>query len=203
MKAVLASTNRGKAKEIGEMLKDIGVEIVALDEYPALKLPPETGETFIENALLKARHVAQETGMTALADDSGLEVDYLSGRPGVRSARYAGEGATDEENYKKLLAELEGVPREKRGARFRCALALVSPGGREEVSEGVFEGFITEAPRGGNGFGYDPVFLVPEKGLTAAELSPEQKNSMSHRAKALMELKKKFKKIEIPRNKTL
>lgn len=194
MKAVLASTNRGKAKEIGEMLKDIGVEIVALDEYPSIKLPPETGKTFIENALLKARHVAENTGMTALADDSGLEVDYLGGRPGVRSARYAGEGATDEENFKKLLAELEGVPGEKRGARFRCALALVSPDGREEVSEGVFEGFITEAPRGKNGFGYDPVFFVPEKGMTAAELSPEQKNSLSHRAKALMELKKKLKK---------
>lgn len=194
MKAVLASTNRGKAKEIGEMLKDIGVEIVTLDEYPSIKLPPETGKTFIENALLKARHVAENTGMTALADDSGLEVDYLGGRPGVRSARYAGEEATDEENFKKLLAELEGVPREKRGARFRCALALVSPDGREEVSEGVFEGFITEEPRGKNGFGYDPVFLVPGKGMTAAELSPEQKNSLSHRAKALAELKKKIHK---------
>lgn len=189
MKVVLATRNRGKAFEIGRILEGSGVSIISLWEYPEVALPPETGKTMKENALLKARAVAKATGLPALADDSGLEVDCLDGAPGVYSARYSGERATDEENFRKLLRELEGVPREKRTARFRCVIALVGFDDDEHLFEGVFEGEITEAPRGQNGFGYDPVFLVPFIGKTSAELTPDEKNRISHRAKALEALK--------------
>lgn len=189
MKVVLATKNRGKAVEIGRILEGSGVEIISLEGFPDVALPPETGKTMRENALLKARAVAKATGLPALADDSGLEVDFLDGAPGVYSARYSGEKATDEENYRKLLRELEGVAQGKRTARFRCAIALVGFDKDEHLFEGVFEGHITEAPRGGNGFGYDPVFLVPGTGKTSAELTPDEKNRISHRAKALDELK--------------
>lgn len=185
MKVVLATRNRGKAAEMARILEGSGIELVTLDEYPELVLPPETGQTFAENSLDKARFVARETGLCALADDSGLEVDALGGRPGVRSARYSGEGATDRQNFEKLLAELKGAGPDKRSARFRCALAFVERGGGEHIFEGSFEGVIAEAPRGSGGFGYDPVFVVPEKGLTAAELAPGEKDRISHRAKAV------------------
>lgn len=189
MKVVLATKNRGKAVEIARILEGAGLSIISLAEFPEAVLPPETGATMKENALLKARAVAKATGLPALADDSGLEVDALGGAPGVYSARYSGENATDEENYGKLLKELEGVPQEKRTARFRCVIALVGYDSEERLFEGVFEGSITDAPRGVHGFGYDPVFLVPVTGKTSAELLPEKKNRISHRAKALDELK--------------
>ena len=189
MKVVLATKNAGKAKEIGRMLEGSGVEIISLEGFPEVELPPETGKTMKENALLKARAAAGATGLPALADDSGLEVDFLGGAPGVYSARYSGEKATDEENRKKLLRELEGVPAGRRAARFRCAIALVGFDAEEHLFEGVFEGLIAEAPRGTGGFGYDPVFFVPEAGRTAAELAPDEKNRISHRARALDALK--------------
>jgi len=189
MKVVLATKNAGKAAEIGRMLEGSGVEIVSLEGFPGVLLPPETGATMRENALLKARAVHEATGLPALADDSGLEVDSLGGAPGVFSARYSGEGATDERNWRKLLAALEGVPPEMRTARFRCALALVGFDEQEHVFEGVFEGAISDAPRGTNGFGYDPVFIASGTGRTAAELAPDEKNRISHRARALDALK--------------
>lgn len=185
MKIVIATKNRGKAREIAAILKGFSVDIVTLEEYPSIVMPPETGETFTENALAKARAVASATGLPALADDSGLEVYALNGRPGVRSARYAGERATDRENYELLLKEMKGVPSGKRGARFWCALAYVEPGNEEAVFEGSFEGIISEGPRGTGGFGYDPVFIVPDRGVTVAELAPGEKDRISHRAKAL------------------
>ncbi len=191
-KILLATANRGKIKEIKEILEGLDLDIVTLDDYPGLSLPPEDGSTFRENALIKARGAASKTGVAVLADDSGLEVDFLGGLPGIRSARYAGTGAQDKENWLKLLKELEGVPEEKRRARFRCALALVWPDGEEEVFEGSLDGVILGEPRGGHGFGYDPVFFIPEMGKTAAELTPNEKNSVSHRAKALEKLKNRL-----------
>lgn len=184
MKIVLATRNKGKIKEIREILKGAPVELLTLEDFPAVTLPPEDGKTFLENALKKARFVSKETALPALADDSGLEVDSLGGGPGVRSARYAGEGAMDEDNVEKLLKELKGVAPGKRGARFRCVAALVLPSGEELVFEGTIEGAITLEPRGEGGFGYDPVFLIPEKGKTAAQLTMDEKNAISHRGKA-------------------
>lgn len=189
MKIVLATRNRGKAEEIKHILKGLGVEILTLDEYPSLELPPEAGLTFRDNALGKARFVALKTGLPALADDSGLEVDSISGAPGVFSARYAGTGASDEDNYRKLLGELAGVPEDRRTARFRCVVAFAEPGGGEASFEGSLGGVISTEPKGKNGFGYDPVFYLPEKKKTVAELSPDEKNVISHRAKALEKLK--------------
>lgn len=190
MNVVLATSNRSKASEIGRILEGTGVEVLSLAAFPGVALPPETGSTMKENALIKARAVFRATGLPALADDSGLEVDFLNGAPGVFSARFAGVGATDEENWRKLLNELEGVPVEKRSARFRCSIALVGLDGKERCFEGVLEGVITGGPRGANGFGYDPVFFIPGEGRTSAELSPDEKNRISHRAKALDEFKR-------------
>ena len=184
-KIVIATRNPGKVREMRRILEGLGVELCALDDFPDLDMPPEVDPTFEGNALAKARFVAKETGLAALADDSGLEVDGLGGRPGVRSARYAGPEATDEENRAKLLAELDGVGPEGRAARFRCAVAYVSPEGEEAVFSGTLEGSIAMEERGSGGFGYDPVFLVPEKGVTAAELTADEKNAISHRARAL------------------
>lgn len=184
-KLVIASRNRGKIAEYGEMLRDLPVEILSLADFPDLPEVRETGRTFRENALIKARAAAAATGLIALADDSGLEVDYLNGAPGVYSSRYAGPEQDDEANNRKLLAALEGVPMARRGARFRCVIAIVTPEGREFLSEGVCDGRISLAPRGRAGFGYDPLFLVPSLGKTFAELGPEVKNRISHRAQAL------------------
>ncbi len=184
-KIVLATRNRGKIAELGAMLKDFQLEVKSLDDFPDLPEVPETGATFEDNALLKARAVSLATGLTAVADDSGLEVDALSGRPGVRSARYAGEEATDEANWRKLLAELAGVPEAARMARFVCVMAAYAPGGATLTARGSWEGRIATAPRGTGGFGYDPVFLVPGLGRTAAELIPAEKNALSHRGEAL------------------
>ena len=198
MKIVLATKNEKKVSELKDVLKALDVEILTLDSFPHIDLPPETGTTFMENALIKARAVAEATGLAALADDSGLVVDALGGAPGVYSARYAGEGATDEENYEKLLLELKRVDEWERGARFVCVLAFVVPTeGDAEASESTFEarceGAVARIGRGQNGFGYDPVFIPAfingdgdrDSGTTMAELPREEKNLISHRAKAL------------------
>jgi XTP/dITP diphosphohydrolase len=181
----IGTTNRGKQRELLELLGDWPGEIVFPQQLGLALEVAETGQTFAENAAQKARAYARAAGMPALADDSGLEVDALGGAPGVQSARYAGPGASDEDRYRKLLAELEGVPLERRTARFRCAVAVAHPDGRVAIAEGTCEGRIAFAPRGRNGFGYDPVFLVSGRGMTMAELPPEIKNQISHRARAL------------------
>lgn len=186
---VLATRNTGKVREMRRFLADLAVDVVGLDAFPALPPVEEDGLTFAENALKKAREVAAATGLPALADDSGLEVDALGGRPGVFSARFAGPGATDEANNARLLAEMEGVPPGRRRARYRAVLALVVPGGQEELREAVCEGEILTAPRGRGGFGYDPLFYVPELGKTFAELEPAEREALSHRFRALRALR--------------
>ena len=183
-KIVIASRNRGKIAEYQELLQDLAVELLSLADFPHLSEIQETGMTFRENALIKAR-AAAAVGQIALADDSGLEVDYLQGAPGVFSSRYAGPGKSDEANNKKLLKALDGVPSAKRGARFRCVIAVVTPQGREFLSEGICEGMITSSLRGTKGFGYDPLFLIPSLGKTFAELGSGVKNQLSHRAQAM------------------
>ncbi|REJ36627.1 MAG: non-canonical purine NTP pyrophosphatase [Bacillota bacterium] len=184
-KLVVATRNRKKWQELAALLADLPVEVLGLDAFPGAPEVEETGETFADNARLKAVAAARHTGHWAIADDSGLEVDALGGRPGVYSARFAGPGATDAANNELLLKLLDGVPPEKRRARFRCAIAIASPSGETWVDEGVCEGIITDAPRGDGGFGYDPLFLVPELGKTFAEMGETVKNRISHRARAL------------------
>lgn len=184
MKLVIATKNTGKAREFGGLLKGLAIEVLSLSDFPAITLLPEDATTFRENALKKARTVFEATGLPSLADDSGLAVDALDGAPGVYSARYAGETATDEDNCRKLLGELEGVATEERTARFVCALAYKDEWG-EEVFDGELCGRIAASPRGKNGFGYDPVFEIEGVGRTSAELSGDEKNAISHRAEAL------------------
>jgi XTP/dITP diphosphohydrolase len=186
---VLASANPGKLRELEALLKDSGVEILPQARF-GIETPPETGLTFLENAILKARHAAAKSGLPAVADDSGLEVDALDARPGVRSARFAGDLATDADNNARLLRDLAGVPDAGRTARYRCVLVLMR-GATDPaplVCEGVWEGRIATALAGENGFGYDPLFLVGDLSLTAAQLSPDLKNSLSHRGQALRQL---------------
>ena len=188
---LLASANQGKLRELRTILDGLGVELVGLDE-PGLGEPPdveETGETFLENALLKGRAYAAWSGLAAVADDSGLEVDALGGAPGVRSARYAGPGAGDQANLDKLLAALAGVPPERRTARFRCAAVLVDPAAGEWHAEAAWEGRILDAPRGSGGFGYDPVFLPDGWELTSAQVDQATKDAASHRGKAFRALR--------------
>ncbi|WP_434074714.1 XTP/dITP diphosphatase [Moorella naiadis (nom. illeg.)] len=187
-KLVIATKNAGKGEEFRELLEVLGVEIETLADFPGFSLPPETGSTFADNALFKARMTASLTGLSALGDDSGLEVDYLQGAPGIYSARFAGEPTNDGRNNAKLLRLLEGVPREKRTARFRCVLALVTADGDTYLAEGTLEGLITTEPQGHQGFGYDPLFYLPEYGQTLAELGAEIKNKLSHRARAVKNL---------------
>ncbi|MFZ5632611.1 MAG: XTP/dITP diphosphatase [Bacillota bacterium] len=184
MRIVVATRNRGKLEELVSMLGPLGVEVKYLDDYPHVPEVIEDGETFAENAVKKARAVAQATGEVALADDSGLEVDYLGGAPGVYSARFAGEEKDDRANNEKLLRLLEGVPGEKRGAGFRCVVALALPEGQVFTAEGICRGIIGDRPEGEGGFGYDPLFIVPELGKTFAQLDMAAKNSISHRGKA-------------------
>jgi len=180
---VLATRNKGKLEEFQALVADLELEVISLLDLPQVGEIEETGTTFQENALIKTRQVLAITGELVAADDSGLEVDYLDGAPGVYSARFAGAGHNDLANLDKLLELLDGVAPEKRTARFRCALAIVGPG-EEVVVEGVAEGRILEEPRGTSGFGYDPVFLIPELGKTMAELSRAEKNAVSHRGRA-------------------
>jgi len=190
MKIVIATTNQNKLQELKELLQGFNVELLSLRDFPACPAVREDGKSFAENALKKARAVCAHTGMVTIADDSGLEVDALSGRPGIYSARYAGDEADDRGNYEKLLREMRGAAPEKRGACFCCVLAIVSPSKTEKVVTGEYRGVIISEPRGHNGFGYDPVFLDTASGLTFAEVSPEQKNRISHRARALQKLRK-------------
>lgn len=187
-KIVMASGNAGKLAEIRRLLDGLGVEVIAQSDLGVTDAE-ETGTTFAENSLLKARHAADATGLAAIADDSGIVVDALGGRPGVYSARYAGDDASDDENLDKLLEELADVPDEDRGAAFHCVATFVAPGEPGAiVAEGVWRGSLLRARQGDGGFGYDPVFLDPHSGLSSAELSPQQKNARSHRGQALRAL---------------
>jgi XTP/dITP diphosphohydrolase len=190
MEIVLATGNKNKLREFREMLESDDVSIISQGEFENCPEVIEDGQTFEENALIKARAIAQYTGRITIADDSGLEVDYLGGAPGIYSARFAGEDADDDKNNQKLLKELEGVPNEKRGAQFSCVIAVVSPSGVERTVKGEYRGCIIEGYRGQAGFGYDPIFLDKVSGLTYSEMSAQQKNSISHRARAIIELKK-------------
>ena len=187
-KIVLASSNIDKLWEIRSLLADLDVEVIAQSEL-GVSDADEIGSTFVENALIKARHAAVATNLPAIADDSGLVVDALGGRPGVHSARYSGAGATDDSNIDKLLDELKLVPSEDRDAAFHCCACFVTPDDTSSlIAEGRWQGVILSARRGTDGFGYDPVFLDPDCGRTAAELGPEQKNARSHRGMALTAL---------------
>ena len=191
---VLATRNQGKVRELEEPLRAFGLRVVGLYAFPDLPEVEETRTTFEENALLKAQTVSRQTGLTAIADDSGLEVDALDGAPGVHSARYSDDmpdlpgGSKDARNNLKLLAALSSVPLGQRSARFRSVIAVCTPEGKKLVTSGQWEGRIGYAPRGKNGFGYDPLFFDPEIGRTAAELTREEKMARSHRGQALREL---------------
>ena len=193
IKVVLATRNKHKTAELTELFSDLGFSLgfVTLDEAGFDGEIAEDGNSFEDNALIKARTAARECKMTAVADDSGLEVDALGGKPGIYSARYAGTGS-DADNNRKLLSEMEVVPDEKRTARFVCAMALVMPDGAEIAVRGTCEGTVTRAPRGSGTFGYDPLFFYPPLGATFAELSPAQKNSVSHRGRAVRLLAEKI-----------
>jgi len=190
---VLATRNRHKILEIKTILADLPITILTLGDVSGVPDLREDGATFQENSLQKAREVHVHTKLPALADDSGLEVFYLNGRPGVVSARYAGEGTTDERNNKKLLGEMLGVPPRRRKAQFRAVITLVR-GNSAEVAEGICPGVLAESPRGTNGFGYDPIFIPDGFSRTYAELTAEEKNRISHRAKALSKMKEILKR---------
>ena len=191
---VVATANPGKLREFRALLAGLPFEPVSLGEL-RLPSPEETGDSFLANAMLKARHAQASSGCAAVADDSGLEVDALNGAPGIYSARYAGKDADDEANNRKLIQALQGFAPEQRRARYRCALVFVdgAAGSAPVIAEASWEGVILDAPRGLNGFGYDPYFWLPELGRTAAELPPEQKNALSHRGKAMRALRDRLK----------
>ena len=193
---ILATKNPKKVEEIKALLADAPVRILSLLDFPEIPDTPETGTTFAENAEIKARAASKTTGKIALADDSGLEVDALCGEPGVYSNRFAGPGASDRDKYMRILELLEGVPDEKRTARFKAVMAIATPDGDITVVEGVCEGRIAREPKGTNGFGYDPIFYLPELDKMMAELSPEEKNAISHRGRALRSAKGVL--IELP-----
>ena len=184
MQIILATHNRGKMKEMFSILAHLPVTLLTLDDFPQIGEIPETGETLKENAFIKAETVHQKTGLPALADDTGLEVDALGGAPGVHSSRYDGETATFEDNCRKMMQEMDGIPAEERTARFHTVIAFVSESGNE-WTEGMVEGRILEKKQGDGGFGYDPLFYYPPLKKTFAELNSEQKNNISHRGKAL------------------
>jgi len=186
---VLATRNRNKVIELVALLGDLGITIRTLEEFRDVPDVVEDGDTCEANAVKKARAIAESTGLPAVADDTGLEVDALGGRPGVYAARYAGEDATYEDNCRKLLRELTGVPREQRTARFLTVAAIALPSDGIRVAQGTLEGVIAEEASGTLGFGYDPVFLIPELGKTLAQLPADQKNTISHRAKAFAKVR--------------
>ena len=194
---VIATNNRHKFEEIASILKEMPVRLIPLSDYPDAPELKEEGSTYAENAVHKARTAARFTGKWALADDTGLEVDALNGQPGLYSARFAGEGVTFADNKRKLLKLLESVPTEKRTATFRTVLALVGPSGESHVVEGVLRGRIADEEQGAGGFGYDALFYLPEWGKTFAELTPEEKNRFSHRARALEKMKEILRGIVI------
>ena len=188
-KLVLASGNKGKLKEFGQVLAPLGFEVVPQSEFNVPEVD-ETGLTFVENALLKAREASRVCGLPAMADDSGIEVDALNGAPGIYSARFSGPGATDQKNNDKLLQELSGLPEQERTARYWCVLVYLRHADDPTpiIAQGSWEGRILEAPQGDGGFGYDPLFWVESEGCAAAQLTPEQKNKLSHRGKATLDL---------------
>jgi len=185
---IIATKNAGKAKEFEHIFNQYNVVVKSLLDFDGIEEIVEDGQTFEENALIKARAIAKQFNQVVIADDSGLEVDALDGRPGVYSARYAGEGRNDQANIEKVLSELEGIPTQERSARFVCALALVTPEGEESVVRGTCEGQILSECLGNEGFGYDPIFYLPELGKTMAQIPKSQKNVLSHRAEAFKKL---------------
>ena len=189
---IFATGNAGKMKEIREILSDLPYEVVSMKEAGVTADIVEDGTTFEENAMIKAKTIAELTGEIAMADDSGLEVDYLDKAPGIYSARFLGEDTSYEIKNKYLIDQLDGVEGDDRSARFVCAIACVWPDGKGKVCRATIEGVLAKEPAGENGFGYDPIFYVPEYGKTTAELSLDEKNEISHRAKALREMKKEF-----------
>ena len=195
MKIILASKNQDKINEIKKILNGTGVLLKTCND---IKIPEvdETGSSFVENAILKARSASLVTGMASIADDSGIEIEYLNGRPGIKSARYSGENATNEMNNIKLLDQLRGVPYEKRKACYRCVMVYMKfpDDPFPIITSGSWNGYITEKPAGKNGFGYDPLFFLPEYNKTSAQISSKEKNRISHRAKALNELQEYFTK---------
>jgi XTP/dITP diphosphohydrolase len=188
-KVVLATGNKGKVKELARMLSGLGIEVLPQSEF-AVSEVAETGSTFVENAIIKARHAAKQTDLPAIADDSGLAVDALGGAPGVYSARYSGEQATDQSNIIKLLDAMADVPKDKRQAKFLCVLVFMRHADDPTpiICQGEWAGEITSEQHGENGFGYDPVFWVEQQNCSSAQLLPEQKNELSHRGKALKQL---------------
>jgi XTP/dITP diphosphohydrolase len=199
-RVVLATGNAGKLKEIREMLAGLDLEVISQREL-GIADAEETGLSFVENALLKAHHAAAAAGLPAIADDSGIEVDALNGAPGVYSARYAGPQASDADNNRKLLEALRRLPPEKRTARFQCLMVYLRHAQDPVplICQGTWEGRILEAPRGANGFGYDPLFFVPSENCSSAELPPERKNALSHRGQALRQLLEKLRNEELDR----
>ncbi|MGG1291439.1 XTP/dITP diphosphatase [Bacillus smithii] len=193
---VIATKNKGKALEFEQMFQPFQIQVKTLLDFPEFPEIEETGATFEENAIIKAESVMKETKAMVMADDSGLVIDALDGRPGVYSARYAGPEKDDEANIQKVLRELEGVPLSKRTARFYCALALAIPGRETITVNGTCEGFITFEKKGANGFGYDPIFFVQGYERTMAELLPNEKNKISHRAEALAKMRTILEQLE-------
>jgi XTP/dITP diphosphohydrolase len=186
MRLLIATTNPGKVREYRQLLNGLNCQLVGLSDVGITQEVAETGATYAENAMLKACKYAALSGLLTLADDSGLEVDALGGRPGVHSARYAPDSPT---RIQRLLAEMQNVPADRRSARFQCAIAIARPDGRAEIATGTCEGWITTDARGANGFGFDPVFYVSERGLTMAELTGDVKNQISHRARAAQKVR--------------
>ena len=193
IRTVLASNNPGKQREISQLLLGRGIEVVPQSNF-GVEDVEESGSTFVENAIIKARHASAVANLPAIADDSGIEVDALDGAPGIYSARYAGPGKSDQDNNEKLLADLEGVPDELRRARFQCIIVFLrnSKDAMPVICSGTWEGLILHHPRGTHGFGYDPIFYVPTHQCASAELPPRVKNQISHRAQALKDLEKKL-----------
>mgnify|MGYP000279796098 CR=1 FL=1 len=191
---IVATKNKGKYQEMKEILSGMPFNVISMEDASLDIEIEETGQTFEENALIKAREVSRLTNEIVIADDSGLEIEYLDGAPGIYSSRFAGKGASDEDRNRKLLKLLEGVPFEKRKARFVCVIAVVYPEGDYFTVKGICEGYIGFEPKGNNGFGYDPLFYIPEYGKTMAEMDPEDKHKISHRGKALRLMLEEFKK---------
>lgn len=196
-KFIAATKNKGKLKEIEEILTGLPLQVISMEEAGVSDEIEETGSTFEENAMIKAKTVFDKTHEMVMADDSGLEVDFLNGAPGIYSARFAGEGATDSDKNTKLLNMLADIPFEKRSARFVCAIAVVLQNGEAFTVRGTCEGFIGYKPEGGNGFGYDPLFYMPEYKMTTAQMEPEEKHKISHRGKALRLMVEELRKRNI------
>lgn len=192
---IFATGNAGKMKEIRMILANLGIPVVSMKEAGITADIEENGTSFEENAIIKAKTIMEMTGEIVMADDSGLEIDYLDGAPGIYSARFMGEDTSYDIKNRALIAKLDGVPDEKRTARFVCSIACALPDGRVLTSYGTMEGIIGYEIKGANGFGYDPIFYLPEYGCTSAEITPEQKNELSHRGKALRSMKELLKEV--------